>query len=204
MTADFFLKKLIQQDPSSWNRAFGELYPIAFRAAKLRLPDLSDADLREVASETLHEIQVKVATVDTYDGLKALTVTIARCRCISHLRKQTAKIRGSGKTRTFSEMGGAEESWELQMPDAGSTPAQDTENAEFLQVIHDFIQLLEGNISKVVECIFVQDLSYQETSEKLDMPINTVGVYVSRGVDRLRRQLAKNPSLMKYFEDRAR
>jgi RNA polymerase sigma-70 factor (ECF subfamily) len=35
----------------------------------------------------------------------------------------------------------------------------------------------------------VQDLKYQEISEALDLPLNTVRVYIHRGRQRLREQL---------------
>ena len=50
MTEDFFLEKLVKQDPLSWRGAFRELYPIAFRALRAGSLNLTEADAEEVAS----------------------------------------------------------------------------------------------------------------------------------------------------------
>ena len=73
--------------------------------------------------------------------------------------------------------------------------------SDLIKAVRGFLRTLDGKVRKVVECIYVEDLSYKETGEKLDMPTSTVGVYLSRGLTRLRREFEENPVLMKYFQE---
>ena len=91
-----------------------------------------------------------------------------------------------------------EDSQEIQVPDSEPTPAEDLVKSDLIKAVRGFLRTLDGKVRKVVECIYVKDLSYKEIGEKLDMPTSTVGVYLSRGLMRLRRELEENPILMKY------
>ena len=200
MADDNYLQDLIRGDKLAWRAAFKELHPIALRVARMASWGLSEADANEVASDVLREISSKVGKIDTYEGLKALTVTISRRRSISLLRKNTAKIRGRGLTSSLQEARG-EDSQEIQVPDSEPTPAEDLVKSDLIKAVRGFLRTLDGKVRKVVECIYVKDLSYKETGEKLDMPTSTVGVYLSRGLMRLRREFEENPVLMKYFQE---
>ena len=200
MADDNYLQDLIRGDKLAWRAAFKELHPIALRVARMASWGLSEADANEVASDVLREISSKVGKIDTYEGLKALTVTISRRRSISLLRKNTAKIRGRGLTSSLQEARG-EDSQEIQVPDSEPTPAEDLVKSDLIKAVRGFLRTLDGKVRKVVECIYVEDLSYKETGEKLDMPTSTVGVYLSRGLMRLRREFEENPVLMKYFQE---
>jgi DNA-directed RNA polymerase specialized sigma24 family protein len=48
---------------------------------------------------------------------------------------------------------------------------------------------------------FIEGLSGKDISEKLEMPINTVNVYILRGLERLRNKIKENPEWEKVFRD---
>jgi RNA polymerase sigma factor (sigma-70 family) len=180
------------------------LYPIAYRTAKSPRLNLNDSDAEEVAAQALREIADCVEKVDSFDGLKALTVTISRRRSISKLRMNTAKSRGSHLTDSIEASQEQEESYGLQLSDDAPTPDQDLERADLIRAVREFINTLEGNVRDVVGCIYVEGLSYKESAEKLGMTTSNVGVYLSRGLQRLKREFEKNSDLVKYFGELVR
>jgi RNA polymerase sigma factor (sigma-70 family) len=180
------------------------LYPIAFRTAKSPRLNLNDADAEEVAAQVLREISECVEKVDSFDGLKALTVTISRRRSISKLRMITAGSRGSSVTDSIEASREKEGSPGIQVSDDAPTPDQDLEKADLILAVRDFIGTLEGGVRDVVGCIYVEGLSYKESAEKLGMTTSNVGVYLSRGLKRLKREFEKNSDLVKYFGELVR
>ena len=195
------ISDLVARDQDVWRVAFSILYPIAYRTAKSARVNLSDSDAEEVAAQALREIADCVEKVDSFDGLKALTVTISRRRSISKLRMITARSRGSHLTDSIEASQETEDSFGLQLRDEALTPDQDLEHADLIHAVREFINTLEGNVKNVVGCIYVEGLSYKESAEKLGMTTSNVGVYLSRGLQRLKREFEKNSDWVKYFRE---
>ena len=198
------LDDLVNNDQSAWREAFKLLYPIAYRAAKSPRINLNDADAEEVAAQVLREIVDCAEKVSSLDGLKALTVTVSRRRSISKLRMLTAGSRGRGITDSIDESKDKEGYSEIQITDEALTPDQDLEKSDLIKGVRDFIETLEGNVRDVVACIYVEGLTYKESAQKLGMTTSNVGVYLSRGLLRLKKEFEKKPDLLKYFGELAR
>jgi RNA polymerase sigma factor (sigma-70 family) len=195
---------LRNRNQTAWRAAFSLLYPIAYKTAKSVRINLNDADAEEVAGQALSELVDCIDKIDSIDGLKALTVTISRRRSISKLRQLTASSRGRGLTDSIDESKDVEGFSEIQVSDNAPTPNEDLEKADLVNSVRDFINTLEGNVRDVVACIYIEGLSYKESAEKLGLTTSNVGVYLSRGLLRLKREFDQKPDLMKYFGELVR
>ena len=193
------LDDLVNNDQSAWREAFKLLYPIAYRAAKSPRINLNDADAEEVAAQVLREIVDCAEKVSSLDGLKALTVTVSRRRSISKLRMLTAVSRGRGITKSIDESKDKEGYSEIQVIDEALTPDQDLEKSDDIKLVRDSIDSLEGNVRDVVVCKYVEGLTYEESAQKLDMTTSNVGVYLSRGLQRLKKEFDKKPHYKEIF-----
>ena len=72
-----------------------------------------------------------------------------------------------------------------------SSPAEDAEAADFRRHLQTALSQIDEPYRSVVILREVQNLKYKEISEALDMPLNTVKVYVHRGRKKLRHHLAE-------------
>jgi len=73
-----------------------------------------------------------------------------------------------------------------ETPSAAPDPAARAEVADFQRRLLSALGRLEEPYRSVLILREVQDLKYQEISDALDLPLNTVRVYIHRGRQRLR------------------
>jgi RNA polymerase sigma factor (sigma-70 family) len=73
-----------------------------------------------------------------------------------------------------------------------SNPEHVVENAERLQQILSALQKLPDTIRSVVMLREIQDMKYEDISHTLDIPLNTVKVYIHRGRKELQSSLRQS------------
>ena len=118
------------------------------------------------------------------DGERVLPwlLRVTRNACIDqHRRRQTRQ-----KTLTVGTDG---------LPDAASErpgPDAQAEVSDFEDHLHAALDRIDPPYRQVVELRELQELKYKEIAETLDMPLNTVKVYIHRGRKKLRRQLSNS------------
>lgn len=72
-----------------------------------------------------------------------------------------------------------------------TAPDAEAEAADFRDHLEEALDHVDEPYRSVVILREIQNLKYREISEALDMPMNTVKVYVHRGRKKLRKQLAE-------------
>lgn len=80
-----------------------------------------------------------------------------------------------------------EESTPLQLPDPGENPDRLVERTEFQERVRALIASLSPKYSAVLMLYHIHELSYEEISETLDLPIGTVKAHLFRARDALKR-----------------
>lgn len=199
--SEAFLNDLKKHDHDSWSEAFPILWKIAFRCANSASLNLSIEEAKDVAAQAMSDISSCVEKVDSYNGLKALTASISRRKAISFLRKKTAEKRGDANTQSINAINSDGEEFVLQIPANDSDPASDMQVADLIIFVRIFVKTLDGKVGEVIVCVFIEGLSYKEVSDKLNIPVSTVGVYLSRGIQRLRKKIEEQPDLVKQFNE---
>lgn len=106
---------------------------------------------------------------------------VTRNACIDALRKR--KTRRNALTINTDGLNRAK--------DPSPSPSAHAEASDFRAHLEQALDEVDEPYRSVVILREIQHLKYREISEALDMPMNTVKVYVHRGRKKLRKQLAE-------------
>ena len=113
------------------------------------------------------------------DTLAAWVLRVARNACVDQYRKRRTRNRV-----TDSSLDSCEE-WVASTPD----PDSDADSERLRKRILSSMNQLKEPFKSIVILRELQDLSYEEIAEALDLPLTTVKVYLHRGRRTLRRGL---------------
>lgn len=113
------------------------------------------------------------------DGVLAWLLRVTRNACIDKLRarkrrRKTIQVDSDGVDRARSP---------------SRTPDQEAEAADLRDHVLDALDHVDEPYRQVVALRELQGLKYKEIADTLDMPLNTVKVYIHRGRKRLRQHL---------------
>lgn len=143
---------------------------------------------RDDASDITQEVFIKywdyMYNIKT-GSVKSWLLKVTRNCCIDRSRKK--------KEQYFSELeSGDAVNYSVEIP-AGedSDPERNFSNAEVRQSIIRAIVSLPDNIKDIMILRYIQDEPYDFISETLDVPVNTVKVYLHRGRKLLAEKLRK-------------
>lgn len=137
---------------------------------------------REAAQDVTQDVLIRFwEHHDEIDDERALgwLLRVTRNACIDALRKRKTRrnaltVNTDGLDRAVSP---------------ATSPAADAEAADFRHHLEQALDDVDEPYRSVVILREIQHLKYREISEALDMPMNTVKVYVHRGRKKLREQL---------------
>lgn len=111
------------------------------------------------------------------DRLLPMLHTLARNRCIDHIRK-------------FRKLSYSEE--EL-LPEAGGAPPEPAPGLRTDWLLRH-IRSLPGRERELIELFYLQDLSYREIHQVSGIPENSIGPTLKRALKRLRKQIESEES----------
>ncbi len=192
------LKALRRGDADAWDEAFDWLWPTAFAVARSKLQELLPAEVEDVAIETLEALVEKTAGVAKVEELKSLAASIAHNLAVSRLRERFAAKRGAGKTESLEARQDVDGN-DCE-PVAAETPLAELGQAELAELLGQLQRDLPAPQRAVVADFFLEGLSYEQIATKHGLAIGSVGVYLKRGLEAIRRQGAKHPKLLKELE----
>ncbi len=147
-----------------------------YRIAQSMLKD--EAIAQDVTQEVLVKLWEHQDELDP-DGLMAWLTCVTRNACIDKLR---ARQRRHKRVRVDNDGVDRAES-------PGRTPDHHAETEDLRNHVLNALERVDDPYRRVVALRELQGLKYKEIAETLDMPINTVKVYIHRGRKRLRTQL---------------
>ncbi len=185
-------------DADAWDQAFQWLWPTAFAVAHLKLQAFLPGDVEDVAMESLEELVEKVHEITKVDDLKPLAASIAHHRSVSRLRQQFARKRGAGLTESLDASPGTERS-DLAS-DASKSPLDNLEQSELMKLLEELQGDLKMDVRAILSDFFLQGLTYQQIATRHGVAVGSVGVYLKRGLEAIRRCGARHRELMKELE----
>jgi RNA polymerase sigma-70 factor (ECF subfamily) len=110
---------------------------------------------------------------------------IAHHRAVSLLRERFAKKRGQGKTDSLEAV---QEANMADYPDpAANSPLATLEAKELAECLSRTLSELKPPQGAVLTDFFLDGLSYDGIARKHGLPIGSVGVYLKRGLETMRR-----------------
>jgi RNA polymerase sigma factor (sigma-70 family) len=132
----------------------------------------------------------KVRAVKSVEELKPLAASIAHHRAVSLLRERFAKKRGEGKTESLDapEVDGSNP----HDPPSNVTPLAELEQKELAERISRSLAELKPPMDKILSDFFLHGLRYEEIAKKRGVAVGSVGVYLKRGLEAMRRIWGKN------------
>jgi len=179
------LPALQQGDANAWDEAFDWLWPVAFSAAQAKLQPYLPAEVEDVAIESLEALVEKVRELKSVEELKPLVASISHHRAVSLLRERFAKKRGEGRTGSLDAV---QEAAGVDCPDPmADSPLAALEQKELAERLRRTIAELKPPVDAIMMDRFLKELSYEEIARKHGIPIGSVGVYLKRGLEALRR-----------------
>jgi len=172
-------------DASAWDEAFAWLWPTVFAVAKLKLEPYLPNEVQDVAIESIEQLVEKVTEVKSVEELRPLAASIAHHRAVSLLRERFAKKRGEGKTGSLDAQtqGGVIQN----EPPSSDSPLEDLEQAELAQRLGKSLAELKPPMGEILSDFFLQGLRYEEIANKRGVAVGSVGVYLKRGLEAMRR-----------------
>ena len=176
-------------DASAWDEAFAWIWPTVFAVAKLKLQPYLPNEVEDVAIESIEQLVEKVPEVKSVGELKPLAASIAHHRAVSLLRERFAKKRGEGKTDSLDARpsGGVGQ----DEPTSSGSPLDDLEQVELAQRLGESLAELKKPMGEILSDFFLHGLRYQEIANKRGVAVGSVGVYLKRGLQAMRRIWAR-------------
>ena len=184
------LRALQAGDADAWDAAFRWLWPVVLAVAQLKLQPFFPNEAEDVAIESLEELVPKVRAVKTVEELRPLAASIAHHRAVSLLRERFARKRGAGKTESLEAVQ-AESGADCPDPGADS-PLAELEQRELAQRISQSLAELKPPLGEVLSDFFLHGLRYEEIARKHGLAVGSVGVYLKRGLEAIRRIWGRN------------
>lgn len=172
-------------DADAWNAAFDWLWPTAFAVAQLKLQPFLPDEIEDVAIESLEALVEKVRELKTVEELKPLAASIAHHRAVSLLRERFAKKRGEGKTESLDAPTAEGEA--KPEPVSAESPLDALAEKELATRLQASLAALKPPQGEILSDFFLHGLRYEEIATKRGVAVGSVGVYLKRGLEALRR-----------------
>ncbi|WP_035119598.1 RNA polymerase sigma factor SigW [Cohnella panacarvi] len=167
-------------------RAFAEivdlykdkLYHLAYRMTSNR------QEAEDVVQETFLRVYKNLDRYDENQKFSTWIYRIATNLCIDRLRKRRAVYSLDAESTDHDGLDGYS-----MMPSDERTPETELILTETQKLIRDAIETLPVKYKSIMILRYLQDLSLQEISDVLDIPVTTVKTRVHRGREFLRKKL---------------
>ncbi len=177
---------------SAWAEVFACTYPVALRVATLALEGSAASDAEDFAMDALLALQDRLPELSDDSDIKPCVAALARNKAVDRLRKHLAIKRGAGILQSLDQM---REKLNFEPAFESHEPIDDLSLAELRGILKALINNVRKEYRLILRDRFVDGLSISEISVKRNLPTGTVGVYLQRGLDSIRKSLARTPSL---------
>ena len=158
----------------------GQVFSLALRMVRRR------EDAEDVTQETFVRMFRALNRYDTNRPFAAWLMTIASRLCIDQIRRR----RVNPVSLTHQEPG-SDEQHEMDVEDPGPGPDEITSHSEEERRSNELIQSLPPHYRVVVVLRHLQDLSYEEIAEALNLPLGTVKARIHRAREILKLRLVE-------------
>jgi RNA polymerase sigma factor (sigma-70 family) len=179
------LRALQQGDEAAWDVAFGWLWPTVFAVAQLKLQPFLPDEVEDIAIEALEQLVEKVHSVKSVEELKPLAASIAHHRAVSLLRERFAQKRGAGKTESLDVP--VDDGEAKHEPSLEDSPLDSLAEKELAARLQKSLAELKPPQGEILSDFFLHGLRYEEIAKKRGVAVGSVGVYLKRGLEAIRK-----------------
>ena len=144
----------------------------------------SPDEVEDIAIQSITKLIKQVPKVRKVEELKRILAKITHDESVDYIRKQNTKKKGEGNVDSLDEL-----LQEIGDHFTGGSVPDDFENPDLIQLIEDLSEELNPKERLVFMEFQINGFSYEEISQKHDIPKNSVGVYLKRAYEKLRKLL---------------
>lgn len=191
-TMDAIVNKRIKQVLKGDKDAFAEIVDLyqnrLFQVCYRMLGNRHEAE--DIAQEAFVRAYINIHTFDQKRKFSTWLYRIATNLCIDRIRKKKpdyyldAEVKGTEGLDMYSQIAASDE-----------LPEEELMKLELQERIQYEISRLPDKYRSAIVLKYMEELSLQEISEILDLPLGTVKTRIHRGREALRKQLSRQPNL---------
>ena len=187
---DVEIEQLRTGDRTAWNRAYEILYAISLGVCCSSAPSLNHHEQEDFAGEAIVEIVEYIEKVSSFEECKKLVVTISKNRLKDHFRKLASQKHGDNKVDSLELHEGYE------APDAAESPDLVATNSERALLLVKALNQVPVQYRVIVDDFYLKQLTQQEIADRRGLKLGSIGVYLSRGLEALKKVLPEDELLL--------
>ena len=191
-TPDRLIEQCLAGDQSAWEQIVRQNWRKVFNVAYKFVGRHEEAE--DLTQDIFLKIFKALGTFDRRANFQTWIVSISRNLCIDHYRS----VRKERQTIAREVDTG-----DLQPASPDRTPYAAAEHQDLRATLREALQMLPATLRTAVVLRDLQELSYQEIAEKLELPEGTVKSRINRGRIELARQLKRMQDKQKAAHGRA-
>ena len=182
LTDNKLVELFLEGDQPAFNEIIQRYHKNVYRLAYKFTRKAADAE--DVAQDTSLRAYENLLKYPKEVKLKPWLLTI----CVNLCRNRAKKK----KSYNFSQLENAEDdrTYEERLKGTAKDPHQLAEKDESALTVQEAIERLPDKYQIVIQLRYVEDLSYNEIAENLNIPINTVKVHLNRAKKYLEQSLS--------------
>jgi RNA polymerase sigma-70 factor (ECF subfamily) len=137
---------------------------------------------KDLVNDSFEEIWNRRKKLDISYSLKSFLYRVVRNKCLNHLKKQEVEQKYIDRAKHISDETDEYRNYEEVM----------------IEIMKAIEQLPEQGRKVFTKC-FIENLSYKEAAEELNVSVNTIKTHVTNSLRRLRNDLDKDSLLFFLF-----
>ena len=184
------VQSLRDGDEAAWMIVYEWLWPKALAVASNKLRFSTSTDAEDVASIALQQLVDHVEKVSATEDLLPLTLAITHNQTVQLIRYNKAEKRDVRATDSLGE---------FDVP-APSASLSELDLQELRALIESLQKTLSPKAASVLGDFYLKGLTQREIAERNKLALNSVGVNITRSLQRIREVMGKNPTLMKEIQ----
>ena len=184
------VQSLRDGDEAAWMIVYEWLWPKALAVASNKLRFSTSTDAEDVASIALQQLVDHVEKVSVTEDLLPLTLAITHNQTVQLIRYNKAEKRDVRATDSLGE---------FDVP-APSASLSELDLQELRALIESLQKTLSPKAASVLGDFYLKGLTQREIAKRNNLALNSVGVNITRSLQRIREVMGKNPTLMKEIQ----
>jgi RNA polymerase sigma factor (sigma-70 family) len=184
------VQSLRDGDEAAWMIVYEWLWPKALAVASNKLRFSTSTDAEDVASIALQHLVDHAEKVSATEDLLPLTLAITHNQTVQLIRYNKAEKRDVRATDSLGE---------FDVP-APSASLSELDLQELRTLIESLQKTLSPKAASVLGDFYLKGLTQREIAERNKLALNSVGVNITRSLQRIREVMRKNPTLMKEIQ----
>lgn len=185
------LNAVRDNNPAGWELLFTQYDPMIKDITKWPKWRFSEDEQKDVCQNTHMHLQSALPKFKQQSSLSWFIKRIAIRQCIDEIRRQK-RWRAVMTPTVQQKANGDWNEMEFANPDEPD-PYDDVVRSERRQLLYAALQSLNKTCRDGISMFYLQNLTYREMAERLDISINTVGSRLAKCLDKMHRELKKQP-----------